>query len=1135
MTKQELAAKIWGSTNELRGNIELGTYKDYMLSLLFYKFLSDKEEKYLLDQGWTKEDMKSINEDDIDSVADCQRNLGYFISYDNLFSTWIRLEHDFTVRNVTDALNAFDRLIGDSHKRVFSKIFETLQSNISNLGTTAADQTKALSKLIEVIDDIPTDQTQGYDVLGFIYEFLISNFAANAGKKAGEFYTPHEVSVLMSEIISHHLQGRETIRILDPTSGSGSLLITIGKAFAKYSGGRDNVDYYAQEFIKSTYNLTRMNLIMKGILPNNIHVRNGDTLASDWPYFDDSDPENTYFPLPVDAVVSNPPYSQKWDSSNREGDPRFSSYGIAPKSKADYAFLLYDLYHIRPDGIAAIILPHGVLYRGNEEGAIRQNLIDNNKIDTIIGLPANLFFGTGIPTILMILKQTRDDTGILFVDASKGFIKNGNKNKLRSRDIKRIADVVISRSEVPKFSRIVSKSEIIANDYNLNIPRYVDSSNPAENWDVYSLMFGGVPNVELDEFNELWTAFPSLFQGLFEEFRPGYSNIITEHIDSAVYANVDVQAYIAQYHERFDDFEDYLRLRWLVSPESVTIQAEEDEVASEIFRRYQGIPLADPYAAYQVLDNQYSILTTDLELIQAEGFSAAVQKVDPNMVTKKKDDKTIEVQDGFKGHVLPFKLVQQLLLPEDLAKQNALEKSLQDIQGEYEEILATLSQEELDSSITNDDGTAFASKGVGEKVKEILADVTSPEIEALQQYLLLLTRKEKKPELLSYIRACSEVNWSNMEASKSGTYTKGVVSKYINHLQQQFAFDPDSLEFKLFHVSELMEQEKVLKKAIKENTASLEEKTIELIHGISDEDAKKILAEKWICPLASQILKMPKHILNDYIVQLGSYASKYVVTITELEVKIKEAEIQLHEMLKNLRGTENDIEGLESFLSLLGNEASLEKMIPSQEENTPAIRFSGFTSSWNKKKLGDMGTTYMGLSGKTKDDFGHGAGRFVTYMNVFLNPVSDITRTEAVEIDRNQNTVQYGDIFFTTSSETPEEVGMSSVWLGRDDNLYLNSFCFGYRPNTEVDPYYMAYMLRSKTVRSKIVFLAQGISRYNISKSGVMDIEVPMPNIDEQRLIGKFFYTIDELIALNQNKYELQNKMKRALQQRMFL
>lgn len=918
MTKQELAAKIWGSTNDLRGNIELGTYKDYMLSLLFYKFLSDKEEKYLLEQGWTKEDMRSINENDVDSVTDCQRNIGYFISFENLFSTWIALEHDFTVKNVTDALNAFDRLIGESHKRVYSNIFETFQSSISNLGTTAADQTKALSKLIEVINDIPADQEQEYDVLGFIYEFLIGNFAANAGKKAGEFYTPHEVSVLMSEIVSHHLQGRETIRILDPTSGSGSLLITIGKAFAKYSGGNDNVDYYAQEFIKSTYNLTRMNLIMKDILPNNIHVRNGDTLANDWPFFDDGDPDNTYSLLPVDAVVSNPPYSQKWDPSNREGDPRFSGYGIAPKGKADYAFLLYDLYHIRPDGIAAVILPHGVLFRGNEEGIIRKNLVDNNKIDTIIGLPPNLFFGTSIPTILMILKRTRVDTGILFVDASKCFIKNGNKNKLRSRDIKRIADVVINRSEFPKFSRIVPKSEIISNDYNLNIPRYIDSSDPVENWDIYSLMFGGVPNAELNLFAEYWDAFPSLRSEVFEEYRPGYSNTITKDIGGTVRANSDVQDFFAQYHNRFIDFEEYLFHRWLDDPESVAIPTEEDIITAEIFRRYEDMPLADPYQAYQSLDDQYSVLTIDLELIQTEGFSAAVHQVDPNMVTKKKDDKTIEVQEGWKGHVLPFELVQQLLIPEGLTELNDLIQNVQDIQNEYEEILESLSQEERESNITNDDETAFASKGISEKVKEVLADVTSPEIEALQQYMCLLVEKAKKQDLIAYINSCPAVNWNNMEASKNGTFTKSVVSKYIAFLKRKFSFEPESLEYKVLHVSELIELEKATKKQIKDKTAALETKTIELIESISDEDAKKVLAEKWIVPLIDQINEMPENELKKLIGALESLAKKYAVTMSDLDKEISDTESSIRGMIKSIAGADHDMEGLNQLALLLG-------------------------------------------------------------------------------------------------------------------------------------------------------------------------------------------------------------------------
>ena len=346
---------------------------------------------------------------------------------------------DFDVSNVRDALSAFSRLISNTHKKVFDKVFDTLQTGLSKLGDSSGSQTKAISGLLTLIKDIPMDGKQDYDVLGFIYEYLISNFAANAGKKAGEFYTPHEVSLLMSEIVASHLKGKSEIKIYDPTSGSGSLLINIGQSVAKYMTDDNNIKYFAQELKENTYNLTRMNLVMRGIKPDNIVTRNGDTLEEDWPYFDENDPVNTYNPLYVDAVVSNPPYSQAWDPSNKEGDPRYARFGLAPKGKADYAFLLHDLFHIKPDGIMTIVLPHGVLFRGGEEGEIRKNLIENNHIDAIIGLPANIFFGTGIPTIIMVLRQKRENTDVLIIDASKGFIKEGKNNKLRASDIKRIA------------------------------------------------------------------------------------------------------------------------------------------------------------------------------------------------------------------------------------------------------------------------------------------------------------------------------------------------------------------------------------------------------------------------------------------------------------------------------------------------------------------------------------------------------------------------------------------------------------------------------------------------------------------------------------------------------------------------
>lgn len=323
------------------------------MGFIFYKFLSDKEVEFLKKDGYEDDDIKENAHENNESLVDyCQQHLGYFIAYDNLFSTWLAKGSSFTVDNVRTALSAFNRLISETQKKVFSKIFNTLETGLSKLGDSTSSQTKSISELIQLIKDIPTDGKQDYDVLGFIYEYLISNFAANAGKKAGEFYTPHEVSQLMSEIVAHHLKDREKIEIYDPTSGSGSLLITIGKSVAKYTKSKDDIMYYAQELKENTYNLTRMNLVMRGIKPDNIFTRCGDTLEQDWPMYDDVTQE--YNPLYLDAVVSNPPYSQRWDPKHKDTDPRYR-YGIAPKGKADYAFLLHDLYHLKPDGIMTIL------------------------------------------------------------------------------------------------------------------------------------------------------------------------------------------------------------------------------------------------------------------------------------------------------------------------------------------------------------------------------------------------------------------------------------------------------------------------------------------------------------------------------------------------------------------------------------------------------------------------------------------------------------------------------------------------------------------------------------------------------------------------------------------------------------
>lgn len=711
MNKQQLASKIWESANKMRSKIEANEYKDYILGFIFYKFLSDKELKYLKENDYEDADIKELTEEDEDAVKDIQTSIGYFIAYENLFSTWLEMGSDFEVDNVRTALSAFTRLISESHKKVFDKIFDTLQSGLSKLGDSSKSQTKAVSDLIYLIKDIPMDGKQDYDVLGFVYEYLISNFAANAGKKAGEFYTPHEVSVLMSDIVAEHLKDRDKIEIYDPTSGSGSLLINIGKSLSKYMDNSNGIKYYAQELKENTYNLTRMNLVMRGIIPSNIYARNGDTLEDDWPYFDDADPIASYDPLYVDAVVSNPPYSQNWNPSGKEMDPRYAGYGMAPKSKADYAFLLHDLYHLKPDGIMNIVLPHGVLFRGGEEGEIRKNLIENNKIDAIIGLPSNIFFGTGIPTIVMVLKQKRTNDDVLIIDASKGFIKEGKNNKLRDSDIKKIVDTFKNRLSIDKYSKVVSRDEIRQNDYNLNIPRYVDSSEKAESWDIYALMFGGIPEKELNDYKEYWDAFPTLRADLYSKAGNSYYALNTDDVKGTIKNNKDVRAFIEEYKNTFNGFDEALEDILIKNIESINISMAEILIGDEIFRRIKDKPLVNAYEAYQLFSDEWNTVSVDLEIIQTEGFEAT-KKVDPNLVSKKKDGKDVEVQDGWAGHVIPFSLVQDKILYAEKKALSDKENRLLDIKSLYEELLEEFTEDEKEMDFITEDRDAFVNSEV---------------------------------------------------------------------------------------------------------------------------------------------------------------------------------------------------------------------------------------------------------------------------------------------------------------------------------------------------------------------------------------------------------------------------------------
>ena len=853
MNKQQLAAKIWESANQMRSKIEANDYKDYILGFIFYKFLSDKQIQFLTQNEFDDQSIKNLNEFDEGTLKFIQDELGYFIAYDNLFSTWVNDGKDFDISNVRDALSAFSRLINPAHKDLFEGIFTTLETGLSKLGENAASQTKAAMNLIHLIDDIPMKGKQDYDVLGFIYEYLISHFAANAGKKAGEFYTPHEVSVLMSEIMADHLKDRKTIQIYDPTSGSGSLLINIGQSVGKRLDGQNNIRYFAQELKQNTYNLTRMNLFMRGILPNNIVTRNADTLEDDWPV----DDNKVHEPMRVDAVVSNPPYSQNWEPEFKDKDPRYSPFGLAPKTKADYAFLLHDLYHLEPNGIMTIVLPHGVLFRSGEEAAIRKNLIEKNHIDAIIGLPANIFFGTGIPTIVLVLKQTRDNDDVLVIDASKHFVKDGKNNKLRARDIKRITDTVISRETEDKFSALVSRKTIRANGYNLNIPRYVDSSEPTESWDIYASMFGGIPNSELDNLHQYWEAMPALKATLFSATSSDYSELSVENVKTAINEHSEVKEFNTQYQTAFSDFETYLKQNLIDNVQEVKRSRQQDVISEEIFRRLEGIALIDKYDAYQLLDDQWQQIGADLEMIQTEGIDTC-KVVEPNMVMKKKKGKDVQVQEGWLGRIFPFPLIEQTYFSEELAKIQAITERLQSIESEIQGIFNDLNDEDKESEYVNEDKTAFINAELNKQVKQIKA------------------------------------------AKKQGE-----------------SFDADSVEIKLLAVAKLQSEEKSLKKDIKDANEALLEAARNKIQNLTQEEIDHLLLLKWIKPTVKSLDQLPKQVLQQLTSKLQALAEKYAQTYGDIARETKEVEQNLATMMGELEGNQFDIKGLKELRNFL--------------------------------------------------------------------------------------------------------------------------------------------------------------------------------------------------------------------------
>jgi type I restriction enzyme M protein len=480
--KKILEQKLWDIANTLRGKIDADEFRDYILGFIFYKYLSDKQHLHanqLLATEKVKDYINVTDKGDIQSIKeDSLEALGYFLPPEDLFNSIAQKGREKTNGKAGFIISDVERILRDIEQSTmgtdseddFIKLFEDLDLNSTKLRRTPDARNEIIAKIFTHLDGIDFDLANpNSDILGDAYEYLIAKFASGAGKKAGEFYTPQQVSKVLAKIVT---SGKPRLKdVYDPTCGSGSLLLRVGKE----AQGSETTQFYGQEQNRTTYNLARMNMILHGVHYTRFNIKQEDTL--EYPQ---------HLGMRSEAVVANPPFSAHWKGKDNPlffNDDRFSQYGkLAPSSKADFAFLQHMIYHLADNGTLACILPHGVLFRGAAEGEIRKYLIEEqNCLDAVIGLPANIFYGTSIPTCIIVIKKCRTSPeDILFVDASRDFEKSGNQNALRDSDVEHIVNTYRNRTVEDKYSYVASLAEIRENDYNLNIPRYVDTFEEEE-------------------------------------------------------------------------------------------------------------------------------------------------------------------------------------------------------------------------------------------------------------------------------------------------------------------------------------------------------------------------------------------------------------------------------------------------------------------------------------------------------------------------------------------------------------------------------------------------------------------------------------------------------------------------------
>ena len=834
--KSELYSSLWQSCDELRGGMDASQYKDYVLTLLFVKYVSDK-------------------------YAGDPHSL-IVVPEGGSFKDMVRLKGD---KEIGDKIN---KIIGRlAEENGLKGVIDLADFNDEDKLGRGKEMVDRLSKLVAIFEgmDLSANRAAGDDLLGDAYEYLMRHFATESGKSKGQFYTPAEVSRILAKVVGITRDTPQYYSVYDPTCGSGSLLLKVADEAPR------GLSIFGQEMDNATYALCRMNMI----LHNNptAEVWRDNTLAN--PYFKEKDGSLKTF----DFAVANPPFSYKsWtngvDPAHDEFD-RFK-YGTPPAKNGDYAFLLHLFASLKTTGKAAVILPHGVLFRGNAEATIRANLVKRGFIKGIIGLPANLFYGTGIPACIVVIDKEHADVreGIFMIDASRGYMKDGNKNRLRSQDLHKIVDVFARQMEVPRYARLVPHEEIEANGYNLNIPRYIDASEEEDLHDLDAHLNGGIPQRDIDGLRAFWEVLPNLRRVLFEPGRAGYSHAcvpagevkatILQHGDFAAFSE-RIEAILAAWRAAHEP-----TLRGLdvgADPKALIHDLSED-----LLLRFGAAPLLDKYDLYQrLMDYWAGAMQDDVYILAQDGWQAgrtvraAHDKETPDF-SLKKGRSTVK----YVGELIPAALLIQRFFAEEQAALEALEAKLEE---------TTQRLAELEEEHTGDGGALDGLEGARGITKGNVQDRVMELKEMILKDFPMFTDEYEQANRISKTRFGTEP-WQKGMADEDGLFAElDVLYDYLH----------------------LSDEESTLKKAVKEAVQKLYEAVLAKYPKLTDVEIKTLVVEdKWLAAIEADVHAEVERVTQRLAGRVQALEERYADPLPTLVDEVAVLSSRVDEHLKTM-------------------------------------------------------------------------------------------------------------------------------------------------------------------------------------------------------------------------------------------